>query len=85
MTTQLHNADNQNVFISDLALAASLLSKDVRLVNLDKTEPRKVKFAFKRTAVAEKIIDQFWNDQLLLNPRTYFDNIKLLKNRIYGG
>lgn len=26
----------------------------------------------------------YWNDKIKVNPRTYFDNIKMIKNRMYS-
>lgn len=85
MTKKFQNINDEHFATSDLALAAALVSKDFQLEFLDKTNPHKVEFLFGRTDEIEKTASLFWNDQLLVNPRTYFDNIKLLKNRLYAG
>jgi len=69
---------------TDLGLSASLLNKGFELVQLDKLNPKKVQFIFLKRAGINKTINDYWSDKLNVNPRTYFDNIKLLKNRLYS-
>jgi len=68
----------------DLSCAAALISAGFELVSLNKTNPRKVQFIFNQEDCIEKVIDDYWTDKLKVNARTFFDNIKMLKNRIYS-
>lgn len=68
----------------DLGAAASLVTADFELVTLDKSNPRKVQFIFRWTDGIEKIADEYWADKLEIKARSFFDNIKMLKNRIYS-
>lgn len=68
----------------DLGAAASLVTADFELVTLDKSNPRKVQFVFRWTAGIEKVVDEYWADKLEVKARSFFDNIKMLKNRIYS-
>lgn len=77
--------DQKNYFYTfDLGCAAALISADFRLVSLDKTNPAKVQFIFRREVGIEKIVDGYWADRLEVKARTFFDNVKMLKNRIYS-
>ncbi len=68
----------------DLGSAASLVTAGFTLLTLDKINPHKVQFIFSREAGIEKIVDDYWADRLTIKARTFFDNTKMLKNRIYS-
>lgn len=71
-------------FSYDLGLCSALVSTGFELVSLDKTNPRKVQFTFKRKIGIEEVVDNYWSDRLEVKARIFFDNIKMLKNRIYS-
>lgn len=68
----------------DLGCSAALVSSGFELVSLDKSNPRKVQFIFKRKFGIEKVVDEYWADRLEVKARTFFDNTKMIKNRIYS-
>ncbi len=68
----------------DLGCSAALISADFELVSLDKANPRKVQFIFRREIGIEKVVDDYWADRLQVKARAFFDNVKMLKNRIYS-
>lgn len=73
-----------NLFASsDLALAATI-SIYFPVVIIDKQDPRKALFVFKRSNKLDELVDKYWNKELLVEPRTYFDSIKALKARLYA-
>lgn len=77
--------DGEDVMaVSDLGCAAALVTADFSLLTLDRTNPRKVRFIFRREAGIEKIADNFWSDNLEQKSRSFWDNIKNLKNRLYS-
>jgi len=77
--------DYTNYFYTfDLGCSAALISADFKLVSLDKTNPRKVQFIFRREVSIEKVVDDYWADRLEVKARAFFDNVKMLKNRIYS-
>jgi len=71
-------------FSYDLGLSATLVSTGCELVALDKTNPHKVQFIFKKTVDIDKKIEDYWSNNLLIPARSLFDNAKMLKNRIYS-
>ncbi len=83
MTKQKLNT-NDYYFTYDLGCSSALISAGFELVSLDKTNPRKVQFIFRREVGIEKVVDEYWADRLEVKARTFFDNIKMLKNRIYS-
>jgi len=68
----------------DLGCAAALVTADFLLLTLDRANPRKVRFIFRREAGIEKVADDFWSDRLEQKSRSFWDNIKNLKNRLYS-
>ncbi|MFH1401497.1 MAG: DUF5659 domain-containing protein [Parcubacteria group bacterium] len=68
----------------DLGCSTALISAGFELISLEKTNPRKVQFIFRREIGIEKVVDDYWADRLELKARAFFDNIKMLKNRIYS-
>lgn len=68
----------------DLAASAALISKGFELISLDKSNPRKVLFIFRNQHGIKKVVEDYWADHLEVRSRTFFDNIKMLKNRIYS-
>jgi hypothetical protein len=73
---------NQEYRTSDLA-CASALSLFVSVLDLDKSDPRRAQFIFKRTEELDELIEQFRMQELSVEPRAYFDQIKALKTRLY--
>lgn len=78
------NNDDELFATYDLGCSAALLTTGFELNGLDKTNPRKVQFVFNRAADIEKSVNDYWADKLNVAARSYFDNIKMLKNRIYS-
>jgi len=77
--------DHTNYFYTfDLGCSAALISAGFELVSLDKENPRKVQFIFRREIGIEKVVDDYWADRLEVKARGFFDNVKMLKNRIYS-
>ena len=68
----------------DLGCAAALVTADFALLTLDRANPRKVRFIFRREVGIEKVADDFWSDRLEQKSRSFWDNIKNLKNRLYS-
>ena len=75
---------NDVMTVSDLGCAAALVTADFALLTLDRANPRKVRFIFRREAGIEKVADDFWSDRLEQKSRSFWDNIKNLKNRLYS-
>lgn len=69
----------------DLALSATLLCSNIYLDSIDKSDPRKALFIFKGSQGLQKTIQKYWRGELRIEPRQYFDNLKALKARLYGG
>ena len=79
-------SDNQINYFStfDLGSCAALISVGFELTSLDKQNPHKVLFVFKKKIGVEEAVNDYFSGNLKVSARTMFDNIKMLKNRIYS-
>ncbi len=68
----------------DLGSAAALITAGFELLTLEKSNPHKVQFIFRRADGIENILHEYWSDKLQIKARSFFDNMKMLKNRIYN-
>jgi len=67
---------------SDLALATTLtLSSPIE--QIDKTDPRRVVFTFKRTSELGSTIEAYWRGELRVEPQKFFGQLKIIKSRLY--
>lgn len=77
---------NQNNFYTfDLGLATVLVTMGYELLGLDRSNPKKVRFEFKREKNIEQVMADYFGDKIKLPAQTLFNNQKNLKNRIYTG
>jgi hypothetical protein len=68
----------------DMGSATALLCAGFELLSLDKQNPRKALFIFKKEDGIEEIVDLYWSNRLEVKARTFFDTVKMLKNRLYS-
>lgn len=75
---------NPEVFFetADLACAAAL-SLYAPIESINKMNPRRAIFYFKKDAKLEKKLSAYWQRELKVEARAYFDQIKALKTRLY--
>jgi len=69
---------------SDLGCSAALVACGYALLDLDRSNPRRIVFIFKGSIELSQTEQDFWGGSLLVPARQYFDAIKLLKSRIYA-
>jgi len=67
---------------SDLALVTTL-SLFYPIETIDRQNPHKALFLFKRNAELDQLIETYWKGELKVNPATYFQQLKIIKARLY--
>jgi len=80
----VHIDDSVQFRSFDLGLSAALVCAGFSLISLDRENLRKVQFTFRKSDGIDSIVEKYWDDQLEIKARTYFDALKMLKNRIYS-
>lgn len=69
-------------FTSDLGLTTAIsLYYPVWAIN--KNNPNKAEFVFKRESGLDKIIESYWSNTLQVSPLLYFQQLKNIKSRLY--
>ena len=68
---------------TDINLATAIFTAGHSLVELNKTDPYKVGFLFANAPGLDFIVSDYWNGKLKLSARSYADNLRMMKNRLY--
>ncbi len=68
---------------SDLSLATSI-SLFYPLESIDKKNPYKAEFLFKRDDSLDKLIEAYWKRELKVEPQAFFAQLKFIKSRLYS-
>lgn len=77
--------DEASVFTTyDLGVSAALLCLGYKLIRLDRDDPRKALFVFRKEPDIDTYANQYFSDQLKVKARSFFDSIKALKNKLYS-
>lgn len=68
---------------SDLALATTL-SLFYPVEAIDRQDPHKAIFLFKRRGTdVDQLVETYWKGELKVNPAAYFQQLKIIKARLY--
>ena len=76
--------DNLQFLNYDIGLSSALTTLHYELLTLNRDNPRKIGFVFARTPELEQTAQEYFAGRLMLDARSFFENIKMLKNRIYS-
>lgn len=68
---------------SDLALATAI-SLWYPITSIDRQDPNKVDFLFKRDKEFDELIEMYWRRELKIEPQEYFSQLKAIKARLYS-
>ncbi len=89
LSKKLEYLDVEDHFTTyDLGLSASLVCFGFEIVAIDKTNPRKAQFVFRKYHDAmgsiETCVDSYWNGKMTVEARQLVDSMKMLKNRLHS-
>jgi len=68
---------------SDLALATAISVLGVAIEAMQQTDSERMNFIFAKSEKLQDIVNKFWRGELLVEPQSYFNQLKVLKTRIY--
>ena len=68
---------------SDMALAA-VISLSHAIEEVDRQNPRKAQFIFRRSTNLDQIVDAYWKGLLQVEPQQFFNQLRVVKARLYG-
>lgn len=69
---------------TDIAIATALITKGFEIKALDKANPKRVEFIFVEQKELKDVVDKYWSNNLEVKARLFFDNLRMLKQRIYN-
>ena len=77
--------DDPNFFFrtSDLALATAISVLGVAIEAMQQSDGERMNFIFTKSDRVTDIVNRFWRGELLVEPQAYFNQLKVLKTRIY--
>lgn len=68
---------------SDLAIATALsLWQPIEEIN--KSNPRKAVFVFKRNKQLNELVEAYFRNELTVSPQIYFNQLRTIKSRLYS-
>ena len=68
----------------DLGVSTALLCAGFELLSVEKSNPRKALFVFRKEVGIEEVTDKYFADRLEVKARSFFDHLKALKNKLYS-
>jgi len=68
---------------SDLALATAI-SLWYPIDAIDRQNPHKASFLFKRNEKFDELLEAYWKRELKIEPQEYFNQLKAIKARLYS-
>lgn len=75
---------SDNYYVSsDLALVAAI-SLQFPIDDIDRSNPYKAQFKFKKNKELTNFVESYWREEIKITPQRYFNQIKLVKTRLYG-
>ena len=74
---------NQCFSSSDLPLVTTI-SLWLPIDSIDKANPHRALFLFKRDQELDQLLEKFWRRELRVEPQAYFAQLKFIKSRLYG-
>lgn len=69
---------------SDFGVATAILTCGFELVGVDKSNPRRVYFMFRKSPEIDDCVNKYWTGKLMVPANTVMDGTKHLKALIYG-
>ena len=78
------NQDEDFFTTYDLNISAVLVALGHPLDHIERKKNGKALFFFKSSPDIKKIIQNYWKQEITINPQKLFDSLKFLKNRLYS-
>lgn len=75
---------HENYKTTDLGLSATLTVVGFPVLDIDKTNPRRVVFLFEASDELDDSVKKYWSGELKVSANSLLDGIKYLKALIYS-
>jgi len=68
---------------SDLSLATTI-SLWCPIEDIDRSNPHKASFIFLNTEHLQKLVDEYYRNEIKVSPQVYFNQLRVVKARLYA-
>jgi len=76
--------DKKLIFATDnFVLAIYLKTKNCKLLNISKENPRRAFFNFENSKFRKQLTNDFWDEKALVEPRAFYNSQRELKSFLY--
>jgi len=80
----MHTKQTKSIFSTDnFALAVFLKAKGCKYLQISKDNPRHAIFHFEETLKREKLTNDYWEGNALVEPKSYYNTQRELKTLLY--
>ena len=73
----------ENFRTADLALTAALSVSGFIVQEMERVNPTRSVFIFQNSVELQEKVAGYWRNELRVEPQTYFNQLKIIKARIY--
>ena len=77
------NHDNEYYESTDLSLVTTI-SLQQGITDIKKDSNGKATFYFANTPELQKLLNAYWDNRLQVEPKQFFSQLKIIKQRLYG-
>lgn len=76
--------DEEHISFSEFSLAIALICLGFKLIALNRSDQtyRKIVFVFKKDTALQTTVSRYWNGDLLVEPKTFWNVSRELKSRM---
>ena len=81
--TMTSEAASNTFRTADLSLAAALCVSGFVAKDVDAVSPRRSVFVYDAGETLQEVVNRYWRGEMRIEPMSYFQQLKILKARIY--
>ena len=77
------NQNNKDFRTADLSLTAALCVSGFVIREIERVSSQRSVFLFENGAELPEAVNQYWRQEMRVEPQEYFNQLKIIKARIY--
>lgn len=75
---------NKDYFLTSELSLCTTLSLQCPIERINRSNPRKAVFVFKKTKKLDELVDAYYRDEIKVSPQTFFNQLRAIKARLYA-
>ncbi len=75
--------ENEYFSTKDMALATTISYFGYPIEDIDKDDPSRSSFIFKRNKKLDELVQGFWSNSLKVSPLAFFNSLRSIKTQLY--